>query len=59
MRTTVSRSSIGIGSSPDAGQGGDYALTAVALQNKEGGKNLGWKRISLRENQEYRYHGPY
>ena len=24
-----------------------------------GGKNLGWKRISIRENQKYRYHGAY
>ena len=24
-----------------------------------GGKNLGWKRISIRENQKYRYYGAY
>ncbi len=24
-----------------------------------GGKNLGWKRISIRENKKYRYHGAY
>ena len=24
-----------------------------------GGKNLGWKRISIRENQKYRYYGSY
>lgn len=24
-----------------------------------GGKNLGWKRISIRENQKYRNHGSY
>ena len=24
-----------------------------------GGNNLGWKRISIRENQKYRYYGSY
>ncbi len=29
----------------------------MRITDSKGGKTLGWKRISIRENQEYRYHG--
>ena len=34
-------------------------LRTTASRVNKGGENLGWKRISARENQEYRYYGSY
>ena len=38
-----------------AGKGTIWAEAELKI----GGKNLGWKRISVRENQEYRNYGSY
>ena len=35
------------------------SISLTIVSNGIGGKNLGWKRISIRENQKYRYYGAY
>ena len=38
---------------------GGGAFPRDGFSINRGGKNLGWKRISVRENQKYRYYGSY